>query len=364
MAYLDPSFDLAAEAPPACMGMGIGGAGARCTPPDSLCLDGSMGSSYLDMDSMFASGCGHQSAKNFLVPDELPSPLDGSGARGGPRGGAGGHLLGHAAPAMLPPSGLLPLDDDLAAARHHLHHHHMHAGPPGAAALLPPASAFSDATAACAGAAGLYSSSCLQSAAQQRRLYQLVLLSPETGEPVRQATEDDAVEVARLLESESGSSGALSTAGGSLPRALSFVGGAAHCGGDGDGEEVGGGGGRDQEASAKRQRTGKGGAHGAAGGGAPQARAPPPKPVAEKRTGPCHHCGVDESPQWWVLVRCWSGGWLVGLDHPQASTCAQNKLTPSPPPPCTPRPTRRRGPPGKPILCNACGMKWKRGRTF
>lgn len=49
---------------------------------------------------------------------------------------------------------------------------------------------------------------------------------------------------------------------------------------------------------------------------------PQPKPVIPLTTlrpgGPCDHCGAAESPQW------------------------------------------RRGPPGKPVLCNACGTRWRR----
>jgi len=295
--------------------------------PDSLglSLEASLGSSYLDTD-MFASGCGNQSAQNFVLPDELPSPLD----------------------ACMPAPGLmLSIDDDPK------HHHHQQHG--GLLAHADVGSLYSEFTGLEGGAGGpLYSTGAghhLQSAAQQRRLYQLVLLSPGTGELMRRTTDGDAQEAARVLESESGSS-ALSTAGGSLPRALSFVAGngsgnAGAAARSDDGEEVGGGT-RDQGASAKRQRTGKTSAvsvlvphgqqqlhshqeghqqqsaqqpHHHPQQQQPQRRGPAPKaqqPLVEKRTGPCTHCGVDESPQW------------------------------------------RKGPAGKPVLCNACGTRFRR----
>jgi hypothetical protein len=321
------------------MGHGLDPAGgldgdaiAGCAPGGGLALAGSMGSSFLDVDGVFGAGCGLPSAQNFLLPDELPSPLDGSGAGAAAAGPA------PLKPALLPAHGglMLPLPED---------------GPLGGAGGFGPGdgsmgSMYSDYTAgggglagpgASAGGAQGYAEARGGAGEQPRRLYHLVLVSPDTGAPVRTATDDDAAAVARMLESESGCSG-FSVAGGGgggggLPRALSFVaGGGAGRSDDGDGEEVGGGGGGRSQAGgtpAKRQRTGKqahtpGGGSGLPGGGGAQEqaqqqrRAPAPKPAAEKRTGPCTHCGVEESPQW------------------------------------------RKGPPGKPVLCNACGTRYRR----
>jgi hypothetical protein len=350
--FLAPGLDAAAPLDPGAVGLGgpcplsghTGGVGSGLT------LEGSMGSSFLDMDGMFtAAGCGMPSAHNFLLPDELPSPLDGAGA-----------VPPSAAvppkPALLPPTGglmMLPLHEEpgLIPAGAGEPHHGGAFGPADGSI----GSMYSDYTAggslaaggASTGGGSLYGgggNDALQSAAQQqRRMYHLVLVSPDTGAPVRTATEDDAAAVARMLESESGCS-ALSVAGAGLPRALSFVGGSGAAAGrseDGEGEEVRGGGGcHDLGDAAKRQRTGKAGHATAVAPAAgqqhavpqeraksepvrkppaqQQRRAPAPKPAAEKRTGPCTHCGVEESPQW------------------------------------------RKGPSGKPVLCNACGTRYRR----
>ncbi|GBF99223.1 hypothetical protein Rsub_11430 [Raphidocelis subcapitata] len=373
---LDPAAEAAAIA-----------CAAQAGPLASLPLGGGVGASYLEMDGVFAPGCGFGSASSFLLPDELPSPLDGGRAAKPPAGGA-----------LLPPPGLLPLPDDAAALAA--------AARLGGAQLHPvpadPGSMYSDYTALCAGDGASGGVEAHQPALhvpqhfahhhqhqqplplhqhrgqyhhhnqqqhhyqqqqyyyhqqqqqqqqqyaqqqqqqQQQRLYQLCLLSPETGQPMRTATNEDAEHLARLMESESSG---LSTAAGPLPRALSFVvnsaGGVSRGAGaggaeEGEGEEVGG---RDQAASAKRQRTSKSGAAAprappqqhrqrkdeagaapaaAAAAAAALRRAPPPKPVGDKRTGPCTHCGVEESPQW------------------------------------------RKGPAGKPVLCNACGTRYRR----
>ncbi|KIZ06889.1 hypothetical protein MNEG_1062 [Monoraphidium neglectum] len=353
--------------------------------------------SYLDVDSCMLASSGYQSAKNFLLLDELPSPLDACGPdRGAPRGGVLSQLP---APGLLLP---LPEDDPTACAgmqppaMHHNYHHAVaaaasqqqpHHHPLAGGSCREPA--FGPAAPAPFAPAGelqqlhAWQSMLTQQQQQQqqqpyyqqqlllqqqythmqqpahahalpqpRRVYQLVLLDDATGRPLRTATDDDAAHVARMLESDSGSSGLSATA--SLPRAMSFVGSAgavaamaAAAGNEEEevGEEVGaaaaggggsGGGARDQ-GNAKRRNSGK-----AAGGGSsvgarsqqegdqrqqrPEGSASPaqllraqaPKPAAEKRTGPCMHCGVDESPQW------------------------------------------RKGPPHKSVLCNACGTRWRR----
>lgn len=305
-----------------------------------------MGScSYLDVDSMLASG-GCQSAKNFLLLDELPSPLDGSRC---------------AKAAMLPAPGLmlsLPEEDAPAvscmgaggAALQHAGHAHMvptsmhrqHAPQQlmttmemGGMGCSPPcftAAAYAAQQQQQQLQQQQQQQQCLawqqmmQEQAQQRRLYHLVLLDGATGQPLRQATDDDAQQVARLLESESGSS-ALTTCS-ALPRALSFVDSGATAAthgevGSGEGEEVANAGdgeggciaGERDQADAKRYRSEKYGVQELERQyyEDPQQqqqqqpvvkqqvveRTPKaPRPVAEKRTGPCTHCGVDESPQW------------------------------------------------------------------
>ena len=81
--FLTPGLDATVPLDPDAVGLGgpcpisghTGGAGVG----PGLALEGSMGSSFLDMDGMFtAAGCGMPSAHNFLLPDELPSPLDAS----------------------------------------------------------------------------------------------------------------------------------------------------------------------------------------------------------------------------------------------------------------------------------------------
>ncbi|KAI8464161.1 MAG: hypothetical protein J3K34DRAFT_123654 [Monoraphidium minutum] len=268
------------DAPPGCR--------AGSAAP-SVELDASMGSmstaAYLDVDSCTLASGGCQSAKNFLLLDELPSPLDAGGLGRGGAGAPGGALAGGMLPlpdephascmGMQPPAAHGAALAMQAQAQQHqqfqrqqqaLANHYAAAGYVygGATASWahphyqqqPYAHAHSPG-AATGGAAG------------QRQLYRLVLLDDATGRPLRGATDDDAAQIARLIESKGGSSGL--SAPGSLPRAMSFVGSTAAA-----------------------------------------------APAAEKRIGPCMHCGVDESPQW------------------------------------------RKGPPHKSVLCNACGTRWRR----
>jgi hypothetical protein len=219
----------------------------------------------------------------------------------------------------------------------------------------------------------------------KRHMYQLVRLDAATGQLLRAATEEDAQEAARLIESSSSGAGAISAAafGAALSRALSFVDYAPPMGSFGCLEAAAGGGvvngcQRDQNPSAilphgasgqderdellQRQQQEDQEEERASAAAQQRKSVGAGRPAAEKRTGPCDHCLVRDSPQWCVVCGFGSGRelWrhnvvtavlisriLFTLSAATQSSNASAK-------------NRRKGPSSAPVLCNACGTAFRR----